>query len=151
MELKGDREIAVPRSQVWEGLNDPEVLKDSIPGCEEFDGNIEEGYQIKVTQKIGPVKATFRGHIDLDDINPENSYTLKGEAKAGAAGMGSGVARVKLSDIDSGTFLEYEVDAKLGGKIAQLGSRLVGGVAKKLADKFFTKFQEVVEEKNTQE
>ena len=150
MELKGEREIAVPRTQVWEGLNDPEVLLESIPGCQEFTGSIEEGYAIKVTQKIGPVKATFKGRVDLEDINPENSYTLKGEAKAGAAGMGSGLARVRLTDTDSGTLLEYDVDAKVGGKIAQLGSRLIGGVAKKLADKFFTKFQEVVEEKNSQ-
>ncbi len=150
MELKGDREIAVPRSQVWEGLNDPEVLLKSIPGCQEFTGSMEEGYTVKVTQKIGPVKATFKGRVEMEDINPENSYTLKGEAKAGAAGMGSGKARVKLTDTDSGTFLEYDVDAKVGGKIAQLGSRLIGGVAKKLADKFFTEFQKVVEEKNTQ-
>ncbi len=150
MELKGDREIAVPRSQVWEGLNDPEVLLKSIPGCQEFTGSMEEGYTVKVTQKIGPVKATFKGRVEMEDINPENSYTLKGEAKAGAAGMGSGKARVKLTDTDSGTFLEYDVDAKVGGKIAQLGSRLIGGVAKKLADKFFTEFQKVVEEKNPQ-
>ncbi len=150
MELKGDREIAVPRSQVWEGLNDPEVLLKSIPGCQEFTGSMEEGYTVKVTQKIGPVKATFKGRVEMEDINPENSYTLKGEAKAGAAGMGSGKARVKLTDTDSGTFLEYDVDAKVGGKIAQLGSRLIVGVAKKLADKFFTEFQKVVEEKNPQ-
>ena len=151
MELKGEREIAVSRSKVWEGLNDPEILLKSIPGCEEFYGSVEDGYAIKVTQKIGPVKATFKGRVDLEDIVPEKSYTLRGEAKAGAAGMGSGEAKVKLSDTDSGTLLVYLVDAKVGGKIAQLGSRLIGGVAKKLADKFFTKFQEVVEEKNSQQ
>ena len=149
MELKGEREIAVSRSAVWQGLNDPEVLLASIPGCQEFNGSIAEGYTIKVTQKIGPVKATFKGRVDLADIVPEQSYTLRGEAKAGAAGMGSGEAKVKLSDTETGTLLVYLVDAKVGGKIAQLGSRLIGGVAKKLADKFFTKFQQVVEEKNS--
>ncbi len=148
MEIKGEREITESRSMVWESLNDPEVLLKSIPGCEEFSGSVEDGYTIKVTQKIGPVKATFKGRVVLEDIVPEESYTLRGEAKAGAAGMGSGEARVKLSDTETGTLLEYLVDAKVGGKIAQLGSRLIGGVAKKLADKFFTQFQKVVEEKN---
>lgn len=146
MNLSGDRVIAADRMTVWDALNDPEVLKASIPGCQELTGSVDEGYAATVTQKVGPVKATFKGHVTLSDIVPGESYRISGEGKGGAAGFAKGAAQVKLADSDEGgTLLTYEVDAKVGGKLAQLGSRIIDGFAKKMADQFFTNFQTAVD------
>jgi uncharacterized protein len=141
MELKGSRLIAADRESVWTALNDPEVLQASIPGCSALTGSAEEGFEATVTQKIGPVKATFKGKVTLSDIVPMESYRISGEGKGGAAGFAKGGADVKLSDDEGGTLLEYAVQASVGGKLAQLGSRLIDGVARKLADQFFDNFQ----------
>lgn len=145
MELIGERTIAAPRETVWAALNDPEVLKAAIPGCSELTGSPEDGFEATVTQKVGPVKATFKGAVTLSDINPPESYTITGEGKGGAAGFAKGGANVKLQEVAEGTSLTYEVEARVGGKLAQLGSRLIDGFARKLADQFFENFQEQVE------
>ena len=145
MELKGSRVIAADRATVWAALNDPEVLKECIPGCESLTGNPQDGFEAQVTQKIGPVKAKFAGVVQLSDIVEEQSYTISGEGKGGAAGFAKGGAKVSLTDVEGGTELSYDVDAKVGGKLAQLGSRLIDGFSKKMADQFFQKFQAVVE------
>jgi len=145
MELKGSRVIAADRATVWAALNDPEVLKECIPGCEEMTGNATDGFEAKVTQKIGPVKAKFAGAVTLSDIVEGESYTISGEGKGGAAGFAKGGAKVALAEVEGGTELSYDVEAKVGGKLAQLGSRLIDGFSKKLADQFFEKFQAVVE------
>lgn len=146
MNLSGDRVIAADRMTVWNALNDPDVLKASIPGCQELTGSVDEGYAATVTQKVGPVKATFKGHVTLSDIVPGESYTISGEGKGGAAGFAKGAAHVSLVDsADGGTELSYNVDAKVGGKLAQLGSRIIDGFAKKMADQFFTNFQTAVD------
>ncbi|MCY4446348.1 MAG: carbon monoxide dehydrogenase subunit G [Rhodobacteraceae bacterium] len=148
MELSGDKILPVNRELVWKHLTDPEILLECIPGCSELTGTLEEGFEAVVTQKIGPVKATFKGMVKFEDIVVRQSYTMVGEGKGGAAGIASGLARVSFADSEEGTLLIYEVEAAMKGKIAQLGSRLVSGVAKKLADKFFTNFQEKVAELN---
>ncbi len=145
MELKGSRTISAPRAQVWAALNDAEVLKACIPGCQELTGSPAEGFEAVVTQKVGPVKATFKGAVQLSDIVEGESYRISGEGKGGAAGFAKGGAAVSLADVEGGTELTYEVDAKVGGKLAQLGSRLIDGFAKKMADQFFERFQQAVE------
>lgn len=145
MELQGSRVIAADRATVWSALNDPEVLKACIPGCETLTGSAETGFEATVTQRVGPVKATFKGAVTLADVVPGESYTLSGEGKGGAAGFAKGSAKVRLSEVEGGTELAYEVEAKIGGKLAQLGSRIVDGFAKNMADKFFETFQKVVE------
>ena len=145
MEMSGERNINAPRSQVWEALNDPEVLKACIPGCQEIDKTSDTSFTAKVVQKVGPVKATFTGEVELSDIVPGESYTISGKGKGGAAGGASGGAQVTLADQDGGTLLTYTAEAKVTGKIAQLGGRLIDGFAKKMADQFFTTFQEQVE------
>jgi uncharacterized protein len=145
MEMTGTRTIAADRATVWAKLNDPEVLKACIPGCSELTGSPEDGFEATVTQKVGPVKATFKGGVTLSDINAPESYTISGEGKGGAAGFAKGGAKVKLTEIAEGTQLDYEVDAQVGGKLAQLGSRLIDGFAKKMAGSFFDNFQEQVE------
>ncbi len=145
MEMKGSRQIAAPREQVWAALNSPEVLKACVPGCQELTGSPEEGFQATVKQKVGPVSATFQGAVQLTNIVEGESYTISGEGKGGAAGFAKGGADVRLSDQDGGTLLEYSVVANVGGKLAQLGSRLIDGFAKKMADTFFENFQLAVE------
>ena len=146
MELQGSRVIAAPRAAVWQALNDPEVLKACIPGCQELDGSPAEGFTATVVQKVGPVKATFKGAVALEDVVEPESYRIVGEGKGGAAGFAKGAAKVALSDeADGATKLDYDVEAKVGGKLAQLGSRIIGGFAKSMADKFFARFQEIVE------
>lgn len=147
MELKGEYRIAAPRERVWEALNDPEVLKASIPGCEELEKTSENGFAAKVTAKVGPVKAKFGGEVTLSNINPPESYTISGEGKGGAAGFAKGSADVALIDTGDGqTDLSYVVNANVGGKLAQLGTRLIQGTAKKMADDFFSRFRSQVEE-----
>ena len=145
MELKGSRVIDADRATVWEKLNDADTLKACIPGCEELNGSPEEGFEAVVKQKVGPVKATFKGHVTLEDVVPAESYRLVGEGKGGVAGFAKGAAAVSLSEVEEGTELVYDVEAKVGGKLAQLGSRVVGGFARKMADQFFERFQAEVE------
>jgi carbon monoxide dehydrogenase subunit G len=140
MELKGEYRIPAPREQVWEMLNDPAVLKDCIPGCESLDGSAAEGFSARVTTKVGPVKATFNGQVTLSNVNPPESYTISGEGKGGVAGFAKGGADVHLSPDGAGTLLSYTVNAQVGGKLAQIGSRLIDSTAKKLADQFFACF-----------
>lgn len=146
MELDGSRTIAATREQVWHALNDPAVLMAAIPGCQELGGNADDGFSATVVQKVGPVKATFKGAVSLSDIVPPQSYTITGEGKGGAAGFAKGGAKVHLEDAEDGaTTLTYSVTAKVGGKLAQLGNRIIGGFARKMADHFFERFQELVE------
>ena len=145
MKLSEERVIAAPPGAVWAGILDAEVLKACIPGCQELTGNPEEGFEAVVVQKVGPVKATFKGAVTLSDIEPGVGCRLQGEGKGGAAGFAKGGATVRLTPDGDGTLLTYDVDASVGGKLAQLGSRLIDGFAKKLADQFFTNFQYVME------
>ncbi len=144
MDLDGNMVIAADRLTVWRGLNDPEILKASIPGCSELTGSAKDGFDAVVTQKVGPVKATFRGTVTLTDIVEGKSYRLNGSGKGGAAGFAKGGANVTLEDVDGGTKLSYKVEAKIGGKMAQLGSRVINGVAIKLAAQFFENFENAV-------
>ena len=146
MEMKGSRQIAAPRAVVWAALNDAEVLKAAIPGCQSLTGSPEEGFSAIVKQKVGPVSATFEGQVRLNDVVPLESYTIAGEGKGGAAGFAKGQAAVALADGEDGaTLLTYDVKANVGGKLAQLGSRLIDGFAKKMADTFFENFAVAVE------
>jgi carbon monoxide dehydrogenase subunit G len=145
LELEGTRVIAADRATVWAHLNNLETLKACIPGCEELTGSPEGGFEAVVKQKVGPVKATFKGAVRLEDVQAPDSYRIVGEGKGGVAGFAKGAANVALTDVEDGTELTYFVDAKVGGKLAQLGSRIVGGFARKMADRFFENFQEVVE------
>ncbi|WP_425046118.1 CoxG family protein [Primorskyibacter sp. S87] len=146
MQLTGSREISAPRSEVWNNLLSAETLKECVPGCQEMSGSPEDGFEAVVVQKVGPVKATFKGGVMLSDMVEGESLKLSGEGKGGAAGFAKGEADVRLSDTeDGGTLLEYDVEAKVGGKLAQLGSRIIDGFAKKMADQFFERFQQTVE------
>lgn len=141
MEQSGTALIKADRDTVWAALNDPEALRACIPGCSEFSRTRDGGFEATVTQKVGPVKATFRGRVELSDVVELESYTISGEGKGGAAGFAKGTAKVSLADADGGTELAYVVSARVGGKLAQIGSRLVSGAAKKFAEKFFNSFK----------
>ena len=149
MELSGSRVIAAPREEVWKHLNSADTLRACIPGCEELTGSPEEGFEAVVKQKVGPVKATFKGAVTLSDIQAPESYRISGEGKGGVAGFAKGEANVSLREVPEGTELTYKVDAKVGGKLAQLGSRIVGGFARKMADAFFENFQAEVEKSDS--
>ena len=150
MELKGSFDLAAPKQQVWDALNDPEVLKGCIPGCEEIDKTSDTSFSAKVTAKVGPVKAKFTGDVTLSDLDPPNAYKISGEGKGGAAGFAKGGASVFLKDNDSGgTTLEYAVTAQVGGKLAQIGSRLIDSTAKKMAREFFETFGKIVDKDET--
>ena len=138
MELKGEYRIPASRQTVWAMLNDPNVLRECIPGCESLEGSPEQGFSARVTTKVGPVKATFNGAVTLSNVNPPESYTISGEGKGGVAGFAKGGADVKLTTEGAETLLAYAVNAQVGGKLAQLGSRLIDSTAKKLADQFFS-------------
>lgn len=142
MEMNGDQLIAADRQTVWDALNDADILRACIPGCEELEKTSDTELTAKVVIKIGPVKAKFSGDVKLENLNPPQSYTISGEGKGGIAGFAKGGADVTLTEEEGGTRLTYVVDAKVGGKIAQLGSRLIDSTAKKLATKFFTNFSE---------
>ena len=144
MDLTGETIIAAPRVRVWQALNDPEILKQAIPGCESVDKHSDTEFAAKVTAKIGPVKASFTGQVTLLDLDPPNGYRIQGEGKGGPAGFAKGGATVRLEDVPEGTKLLYTVDAQIGGKLAQIGSRLIDGAAKSLAGEFFQKFNSLV-------
>jgi carbon monoxide dehydrogenase subunit G len=143
MKLSGSYQINLSKEKVWEALNDPEILKKAIPGCEEFTKNSETEFTAKATNKIGPFNASFTGDVELKDLNPPNSYKITGSGNS-PVGFASGEAFVKLEDHEQGTKLIYEVEANVGGKIAQVGSRLIDMTAKKMADIFFGKFSELI-------
>ena len=145
MQMQGERSIDASRADVWVALNDPEVLKACIPGCETLEKTSPTTFEATVMQKVGPVKARFKGSVELSDIVDTEGYTITGEGKGGAAGFAKGGATVRLSDNDEGTLLIYQAEAKVGGKLAQLGSRLIDGFARKMADDFFTRFQQAAE------
>ena len=140
MEMTGERLISASRDTVWAGLNDPEILRRSIEGCETLDKLSDTELTAKVVAKLGPVKAKFGGKVTLSDLDPPNGYTLTGEGAGAGAGFAKGVAKVKLTEENGGTRLTYEVNADVGGKIAQIGSRLIEGSAKKMAGDFFNRF-----------
>jgi carbon monoxide dehydrogenase subunit G len=144
MTMNGEVQLAAPREVVWAKLNDAEVLRQCIPGCEELNMTSDTEFQAVATIKIGPVKAKFKGKVQLSDIDPPNGYKISGEGEGGVAGFAKGGAVVKLTEKDGGTLLSYDVESQIGGKLAQLGQRLVQGTAKKLADDFFNKFAAAV-------
>ncbi|WP_029008008.1 SRPBCC family protein [Azospirillum halopraeferens] len=144
MEMTGQYRIAAPRERVWEALNDPEVLRRCIPGCEEIDKRSDTEYTARVQAKVGPVSARFSGKVTLSDLDPPNGCTMTGEGTGGAAGFARGSARVRLAEEGDATVLSYTADAKVGGKLAQVGSRLIQSASRKMADDFFARFAEVV-------
>ncbi|PYG34749.1 CoxG family protein [Pelagimonas varians] len=146
MHMSDSREINAPTSEVWAAILNADVLMQCVPGCTEMAGNATDGFDATVVQKVGPVKATFKGHVTLSDMDEPKSLRLAGEGKGGAAGFAKGGADVTLTETENGgTLLQYEVEAKVGGKLAQLGSRIVDGFAKKMADQFFNNFKAAVE------
>lgn len=145
MKLTDSRDIRAEPGVVWQAILDPEVLKACIPGCQSMVGSVADGYEAVVKQKVGPVSATFTGLVQLTDIVEQRAIRISGEGKGGVAGFARGGANVTLEPIPEGTRLSYDVEASVGGKIAQLGSRIIDGFAKKMADDFFTRFQDAVE------
>ncbi len=144
MDMNGERLIAAPRTVVWAALNDPETLKACIPGCESIEKLSDTDLQAVVAVKVGPISARFNGKVTLSDMDPPNSYKITGEGQGGGAGFGKGSANVHLAESAGGTTLSYQVNAQVGGKMAQVGSRLIDSVAKSLAETFFTRFSERV-------
>jgi uncharacterized protein len=144
MTMNGEYQLPAAQEVVWEKLNDPVVLKACIPGCESLDKTSDTGFQAVATIKIGPVKAKFKGAVTLSDLDPPNGYKISGQGEGGVAGFAKGGATVKLAPKDGGTLLSYAVEAQIGGKLAQLGQRLVNGAAKKIADDFFSNFANAV-------
>jgi uncharacterized protein len=145
MTMTGEVQLPATRQVVWQKLNDPEVLKACIPGCEELNKDSDTAFRAVAVTKVGPVKARFKGKVQLTDLDPPNGYRISGEGDGGVAGFAKGGATVSLSDKDGGTLLTYNVEAQIGGKLAQLGQRLINGAAKKVADEFFRNFAGVVE------
>jgi uncharacterized protein len=145
MQLTDSRVIRAEPAVVWQAVLNPEVLKACIPGCTSLTGSITDGYEAVVKQKVGPVSATFTGVVHLSDIVEGRQVRISGEGKGGVAGFAKGGATVSFEPVLEGTRLSYDVDASVGGKIAQLGSRIIDGFARKMADDFFTRFQDAVE------
>lgn len=140
MDMTGEVRIPAPQERVWAALNDPETLRQAIPGCEELTKISDTELEAAARAKIGPVSARFKGKVTLSDLQPPNGYTLSGEGTGGAAGFAKGQAQVSLRPDGDGTILHYTVKATVGGKLAQIGQRLIDGAAKKMADDFFEKF-----------
>jgi len=140
MEMNGEFRIPAPRQRVWEGLNDPEVLKQCIPGCQSLEKVSDTEFNGRVIASVGPVRATFGGKVKLSDLDPPQSYTISGEGSGGVAGFAKGGAKVNLAEDGASTLLTYAVEAQVGGKLAQVGSRLIDGVARKMATDFFGHF-----------
>lgn len=147
MEISGEERIAAPRQVVWEALNDPDILRQCIPGCQELEQRSPTELAATVKLKIGPVSASFKGEVTLSDINAPESYRISGEGKGGIAGFAKGFADVVLTEDGGETILKYQADAQVGGKLAQLGSRLIGSTSQKLAQQFFADFNSAVGQK----
>lgn len=145
MQMSDTRQIAAPPAEVYAALLNPEVLKACVPGATAVTGSPEDGFEATVTQKVGPVKATFKGQVTLSEMIENQSLTITGEGKGGAAGFAKGGAEVRMTPVEGGTELSYDVEAKVGGKLAQLGSRIIDGFAKKMADQFFSNLQSTLE------
>jgi carbon monoxide dehydrogenase subunit G len=144
MDMTGERQIPAPRAKVWAALNDPEILKACIPGCESLEKSSENEMKATASVRIGPIAARFNGRVELGDLDPPNGYTISGEGQGGVAGFAKGSAKVGLTDAGPGTLLRYDVHAQVGGKIAQLGARLIDASAKQMADMFFDRFSAAV-------
>jgi carbon monoxide dehydrogenase subunit G len=140
MEMTGEQLIAAPQKEVWDALNDPQILKACVPGCESIERSGDNEYQVLMVARVGPVSAKFKGKLTLSDINPPQSYSISFEGQGGAAGFAKGGAQVRLSTEGENTKLSYDVKANVGGKLAQIGSRLVDAAARKVADDFFKNF-----------
>ena len=144
MKMAGEQRVAAPRQRVWEALNDPEILRQSIPGCQSLEKDGDNGFIAVAEVKIGPIGARFKGSVTLSDLDAPNGYTITGQGNGGIAGSAKGGAKVRLSDDAGGTLVSYEVDAEVGGRMAQLGGPIIDATAKQLAAKFFSKFGEIV-------
>ena len=144
MDMSNSVLLPAPQTRVWAALNDPDILKRCINGCESIERTGDNAYKVAMTVSMGPVRAKFKGELRLADIDPPNTYTLQFEGQGGVAGFGKGSARVSLAPEDNGTRLSYTVNAQVGGKIAQLGSRLIDGASKKMADDFFEAFRSAI-------
>ena len=146
MDMTGEYRITAPRQKVWDALNDPEILKQCIAGCQELEKTSDTEFSARVHTRVGPVSAKFTGKVELSDIDPPNGYRISGEGQGGVAGFAKGGAVVKLAEDGAETVLTYEANATVGGKLAQIGSRLIDSTARKMADDFFRKFAEAVGE-----
>jgi carbon monoxide dehydrogenase subunit G len=146
MTMSGEVQLPATREAVWVKLNDPVVLRSCVPGCEQLDKTSETEFQAIASIKIGPVKARWKGKVRLSDLDPPNGYKISGEGEGGVAGFAKGGATVALADKDGGTLLTYNVEAQIGGKLAQLGQRLINSAAKKTADDFFANFAKAVQQ-----
>ena len=144
MNLTGEYRIEAPCEAVWQALNDPEILRQAIPGCQEIEKESDTAFTARVKSRIGPVSATFKGRVTLSDLDPPNAYTISGEGQGGVAGFAKGGARVTLEADGSTTVLRYEADGQVGGKLAQVGARLIEGSARKIADGFFGALNDLV-------
>jgi uncharacterized protein len=144
MEMAGEQRIAASRQRVWAALNDPEILKTCIPGCESLDKESDDRFRAVIALKIGPIGARFEGAVLLSDLDPPNGYTLAGKGQGGTVGFAEGGAKVRLSDDQGGTLLRYEVEARVGGRLAQLGGPLIDATAKQMAGRFFRQFGEAL-------
>jgi carbon monoxide dehydrogenase subunit G len=144
MEMKGEQLVPASQQDTWAALNDPEILKACVPGCESIERVTDDEYAVRMTARVGPVAAKFKGKLTLSDLKPPQSYRIAFEGQGGVAGFGKGGAQVQLAPEADGTRLSYQVRASVGGKLAQIGSRLVDAAARKLADDFFTAFNEKV-------
>lgn len=144
MEMISEQLIEMSRDTVWAALNDTTILQQAMPGCESFDATGENTFEARLVTKIGPVKAKFKFDVELSDLDPPNGYTISGAGQGGAVGFAKGSASVSLTEQGGATLLAYNVQANVGGKLAQLGARLIDGVAKKMADEFFENFKEIV-------
>src|SRR5215467_2770283 len=140
MDMTGEFRIPAPRQRVWEGLNDPQILKECIPGCQTIEKLSDTEFAAKVLAQVGPVKANFAGKVTLSDLDPPQSYTIAGEGSGGVAGFAKGSAKVNLDEDGGATLLHYAVQAHVGGKLAQIGSRLIDSVARRMAENFFSRF-----------
>ena len=149
MEMISEQRIPASLDEVWTALNNTEVLKQAMPGCESFDAVEENKFEAKITAKVGPVKAKFKFNVEMTDIDAPNGYTIMGEGQGGVAGFAKGSAKVDLTEDGTDTILAYNVQANVGGKLAQLGARLIDGAAKKMADEFFGNFNELLSDNDS--
>lgn len=140
MEIQGEKILSVPRSEVWRALNDPAVLQRCIPGCDTFEADGDHKFRVAMQMTVGPVRARFNGKLQLSDLVPPTSYAMSFEGSGGVAGFGKGTAQVSLDDVEGGTRLRYNAQAQVGGRLAQVGARLIDGVTKRMSDDFFTRF-----------